>query len=180
MDYQELARMRHERTQREIAYRVEDIKRDYADVVQQRDAYDPNTERESWDFYDRQAQELESNFLQLQPPEQPRADPRMLDFVQRNKSFFDKHGARAYQAADAAHQYITRARDPHATNPLHTGMGLDTSSPEYFEHMKICSGCTEKIFSALTSILGQSFQQVRKPRGLAVYQTKRGIEACRR
>jgi hypothetical protein len=136
MDYTELAHMRAERQHREVAQRIEDIRRDYAETVQQRDMFNPNTERESWDYYDRQAQELESDFMQLAPPEQPQGDPRMKDFVERNKSFFDRNGARAYQAADAAHQYITRQRDPHATNPQHTGMGLDVSSPEYFDRMR--------------------------------------------
>jgi hypothetical protein len=133
MDYQELARIRHERTQREVQQRIGDIQRDHADVVQQRDA---SADEDSWHYWDRQAQELETNYLQLQPPEQPQADPRLVDFVQRNKSFFDRHGARAYQAADLAHQYITRARDPHATNPAHTGMGIDVDSPEYIDRMK--------------------------------------------
>jgi hypothetical protein len=136
MDYRELAAMRHERAQREVAARIEDIRRDYAETVQQRDAYDPNTERESWDFYDRQAQELESNYMQLAPPEQPQADPRMLDVVQRNKNFFDRHGVRAYQAMDAAHGYATRQRDPTTSNPQLTGMGLEPFSPEYFSAVK--------------------------------------------
>ena len=133
MDYQELARIRHERTQREVQQRIQDIQRDHADVVQQRDA---STDDDSWHYWDRQAAELESNYLQLQPPEQPQVDPRLRDFVERNKSFFDKHGARAYQAADAAHGYLTRARDPHATNPANSGMGLDVSSPEYIDRMR--------------------------------------------
>lgn len=179
MDYRELAAMRHERAQREVAQRVEDIRRDYADTVQQRDQYDPNHDRESWDYYDRQAQELESNFMQLVPPEPPQPDPRMRDFVERNKSFFDKHGARAYQAADAAHQYITRPRDPTATNPLHTGMGLDASSPEYFDRMKDLLSMYSKDFFGLDFDPGSELptsEEAARISGLSNKEWNRGLQ----
>jgi hypothetical protein len=136
MDYTELAHMRAERQRHEMQQHVTDMQRDYAEQQQLRDEAYARGDADSFHFYDRQCEQLERDYLATVPPEQPQIDPRMKDFVERNKSFFDRNGARAYQAADAAHQYITRARDPQATNPAHTGMGLDASSPEYFDRMR--------------------------------------------
>jgi hypothetical protein len=69
------------------------------------------------------------------PQQQQQADPRLVEFVQKNQSFFNKYGAAGVQGFDLAHQYATRPRTG-SNNPSQHGMGLTFGTPEYFSAVK--------------------------------------------
>src|SRR5262249_47185691 len=69
----------------------------------------------------------------------PQLDPRLVQFAQQNAGFLQKYGQRAYQALDAAHNYMMRPRNPNTNNPAHTGMGWHPQAvytPQYFDKLK--------------------------------------------
>src|SRR5262249_33390840 len=75
----------------------------------------------------------------MNPPQQPQLDPRLVQFAQRNHQFLERYGQRAYQALDAAHNYMMRPRNPNTNNPAYTGMGWSPQAvftPAYFDRLK--------------------------------------------
>jgi hypothetical protein len=55
-----------------------------------------------------------------------------VDFYNKHRGFFDRHGQRGFEACAMAHQYATTPRDP--DNPR--GMGLTPGSAEYDHAMQ--------------------------------------------
>src|SRR5262249_48909983 len=98
-----------------------------------------NNEMELAASADDQCQYLEQEYAQLVGPQQPQADPRMVEFVRRRQPFVERHGQAAYQAMDMAHQYATRPRNPHPTPQAvaagNHGMGLTPGTQQYFDAM---------------------------------------------
>jgi hypothetical protein len=96
-------------------------------------------DRETALSYAEWANSAEQNYLaaasQLPQPG-PQVDPRLLEFVQKNQSFFDKYGQAGVQGFELAHQYATRPRNPTSNNPQTTGMGLTFGSKEYFSAVR--------------------------------------------
>jgi ATP/maltotriose-dependent transcriptional regulator MalT len=73
------------------------------------------------------------------PPPPPQIDPRLAQFAQRNQAFLQRYGQRAYEALDAAHQYLLRPRNPNSNDPRYTGAGFSAQavySPQYFKALK--------------------------------------------
>jgi hypothetical protein len=99
-------------------------------------------DRDTADYFVQQLTEKEAQFNMVAerlPPQQPQIDPRLARFAQRNASFLQKYGQRAYEALDAAHQYMLRPRNPNTNDPRYTGMGFNPQhvfSPEYFRRLK--------------------------------------------
>jgi len=60
----------------------------------------------------------------------------MARFMQRNAALIEKHGQAALNAFDLAHKYATAPRNPNATNPANTGMGLRPGTRPYFRAMR--------------------------------------------
>jgi len=92
-------------------------------------------------YYVEQLTEKEQELAHISgqlPPPQPQIDPRLAQFAQRNHQFLERHGQRAYQALDAAHQYMMRPRTG-SDNPAYTGMGWNPQhvfTPAYFDKLK--------------------------------------------
>jgi ATP/maltotriose-dependent transcriptional regulator MalT len=73
------------------------------------------------------------------PPPPQQIDPRLAQFAQRNQAFLQRYGQRAYEALDAAHQYMMRPRNPNSNDPRYHGMGFPAQavySPQYFKALK--------------------------------------------
>jgi ATP/maltotriose-dependent transcriptional regulator MalT len=93
-------------------------------------------------YYVEQLTEKEKDlayYAQQLPPPPPQVDPRLAEFARRNQSFLQRYGQRAYQALDAAHQYMMRPRNPNSNDPRYTGMGFRPEhafTPQYFKRLK--------------------------------------------
>ena len=135
MSYQEeIAGWRQQRRQAEAQARVDELRREHTQAIQERDWAISNNDLELAASADDQCQYLENEYRQL-VPQQPQVDPRMAEFVRRRTPFVERHGQAAYQAMDMAHQYATRPRNPNTNNPAHTGMGLTPGTQTYFNAM---------------------------------------------
>ena len=78
-------------------------------------------------------------YSQQLPAPPPQIDPRLAQFAQRNQVFLQRYGQRAYEALDAAHQYLMRPRNPSSNDPRYTGAGFPAQavySPQYFKALK--------------------------------------------
>jgi len=133
--HQTIARMRQERAQREHLNRLENIQVDYREAARERDEAAARGDLDEFEMRDTDCEELEKSWAYLNPPRQ-QWDPRAVDFLQKNRAFRERHGAAADQAILLAHQYATRPRNPNATNPAQTGMGLTPNTPAYFAAIK--------------------------------------------
>jgi hypothetical protein len=137
--YQEqIAQWRAQRKQQEVAERVNQIASEYRDAVRERDQHIANNDLESAAWRDADCEQLEQEYSQYVPPQQPQIDPRLVQFAKQNAGFLQKYGQRAYQALDAAHQYMMRPRTGNP-NPAFTGMGWNPQhvyTPAYFARMK--------------------------------------------
>jgi ATP/maltotriose-dependent transcriptional regulator MalT len=93
-------------------------------------------------YYVEQLTEKEKDlayYAQQLPPPPPQIDPRLAQFAQRNQAFLQRYGQRAYEALDAAHQYLLRPRNPNSNDPRYTGAGFSAQavySPQYFKALK--------------------------------------------
>jgi hypothetical protein len=134
---QQIAQMRQERAQREFQQELEHIKENYAIAVQDRNEAAQQGDRAAWDQADDWCLDLEKAWQQRVPP--PQHDQRLLNFVKRNSSFFERYGDRAMAAASAAHEYMLRPRNPNTIDPRYTGCGFNPNavySHQYFQKMK--------------------------------------------
>jgi hypothetical protein len=96
-------------------------------------------DRQSAEYYAQEMNQKEAelrNVLAYLPQPGPQVDPRLVEFVQKNESFFNKYGNAGVQGFELAHQYATRPRNPTSNNPATTGMGLQFGTPEYFSAVK--------------------------------------------
>jgi hypothetical protein len=133
---EDVARWRLERKQAQIADRVNQLADEYRQAVRERDQAIANGDTETASFADDDCERLESEYLHYVPPRQPQMDPAAAQWLRRNKTFFDKYGANADAAVQAAHAYVTRPRVPNETNPARTGCGLRPNTPAYFRALE--------------------------------------------
>jgi hypothetical protein len=125
-NYQQMvARMRAERANRETVERVQEITRDYQETVRSRDEAAARGDVESFEMYDDDAQRLEQDYAAIAPPQQPQADPRLVQFGQLNQDYFNKLRARV--GPQRAQQFLDWV-DQRLVN-----MGIQRHSPAYFE-----------------------------------------------
>src|SRR5512132_4220047 len=94
--YEQIAAMRQERAQREHVNQLEEIKQNYAEAVQGRDEAARRGDVAEFESFDDWAADLEKRWQVLSPP--PQHDPRLVNFVRRNSSFFEKYGSKALEA----------------------------------------------------------------------------------
>src|SRR5262245_38624443 len=135
---EEIAQWRMQRRQQEAADRVEQIKAEYREATRERDVAIAEGDLGSAELRDMDCEQLEAEYSQY-VPQQPQIDQRLVQFAQKNQQFFERYGPRAYQALDAAHQYMMRPRRSDTNNPAYTGMGWRPDkvfSPQYFERLK--------------------------------------------
>jgi hypothetical protein len=103
--YEQIAAWRQTRDQQKIAQRCEEIKNEYREASAQRDQAIRDQDQETAEFCDSDCVELEKEWAQYNPP-QPQFDPKAVEFMQRNRPFFQKYGATGAANADKAHQYL--------------------------------------------------------------------------
>ena len=135
---QTIARMRQERANREYLNRLDNIQIDYREAVRERDEAAARGDVDEFEMRDADCEQLEKDWNYHNPPRPPQLDPRLVQFAQQNAGFLQKYGQRAYQALDAAHQYMMRPRTGN-NNPAYTGMGWNPQhvfTPQYFDKMK--------------------------------------------
>jgi len=135
---QTIARMRQERANREHLNRLDNIQIDYREAVRERDEAAERGDVDEFEMRDADCERLEKDWNYHNPPRPPQLDPRLVQFAQQNAGFLQKYGQRAYQALDAAHQYMMRPRTGN-NNPAYTGMGWNPQhvfTPQYFDKMK--------------------------------------------
>jgi len=140
MSYQqEIAQWRQQRRQAEAQSRVNDLRQEHTQAIRERDQAIADNDLELAASADDQVQYLENEYRQIVGPQQPQADPRMVEFVRRRTPFVERHGQAAYQAMDMAHRYATAPRDPNTTAASvgagRSGMGLRAGTQEYFDAM---------------------------------------------
>ena len=133
---QQIAEIRQQRAQQEYQARAQEILTEFQENTACRDQAARDGDAEMWHIYDRECERLEHEAAAYMPPQQPQVDPKMVEFMRRNQSFFDRFGQRAAYAADLADAYITRPRVRGERNPLRTGMGLQRGSAQYFAALK--------------------------------------------
>jgi hypothetical protein len=122
---------RQERSQREYMDRLQNTQTEYAQAVQERDAAAARGDMETFELCDADAERLEQDWQQLCPQQQS-MHPAAVEYLQKHRAFRERYGQKADQAIAMAHQYATRPRNPNATNPANTGMGLKELTPAYF------------------------------------------------
>jgi hypothetical protein len=120
---EELARWRMERRQAEVADRVEQIRDEYTQASRERDTALANGDTEEAEFRDKDCQQLEEEFAQYVPPQQPQVHPQWANWIRRNSTFIEREGQRGVNAVQDALAYMQRPRTSSA-DPRYTGMGL--------------------------------------------------------
>ena len=125
-NYQQMvARMRAERANRETTERLQQIVHGHQESVRARDEAAARGDVESFEMYDDDCQRLEQDYQAIAPPQQPQADPRLVQFGQLNQDYFDKLRARV--GPQRATQFLNWV-DQRLVN-----MGIQRHSPAYFE-----------------------------------------------
>src|SRR5262245_62676146 len=136
---EEIAQWRQQRRQAEAQSRLNELRQEHTEAIRERDTAIANNDIEAAGSADDQAQYLENEYAQLVGPQQPQADPRMVEFVRRRTPFVQRHGQAAYAAMDMAHRYATAPRNPHPTPDAvgagAHGMGLTPGTQAYFNAM---------------------------------------------
>jgi hypothetical protein len=127
----DIAAMRAERQGRELYEQLQQIQRDHAENLRMRDEAQGQGDRESWDFYDREAEQLEQQYARIAPPQQFQIPQSVTEFVQEHAPFFERYGAPAYQALDVAAGYAMRPFNPASRNLATTGVGMSPDSPDF-------------------------------------------------
>jgi len=122
---QTIYRMRQERAQRERLNQLENIQTDYREAVRERDEAAARGDIDEFEMRDDDCARLEADWQYHNPPQPPPADPRLVQFGQRNKDYLDKLRARV--GPERAGQFLNWL-DQRLVN-----MGLQRNSPAYFE-----------------------------------------------
>jgi hypothetical protein len=116
--YQEqIAVWRQQRSQEQVAARVEEIKAEYTEAVTERDRHVAEGDLETAGYYDDTVQRLDCEYQQYVPPPRPQAHPRVLGLAQRNMPFFRKFGPNGFAMADKAHNYVVNNMRISPDNP---------------------------------------------------------------
>jgi len=89
---QQVGQMRIERANRERVAELQEIQRDWQENVQYRDDAAARGDTETFENCDDACVNLERRWHQLNPPGPPQADPRLVDFIKRNSTYFEKYG----------------------------------------------------------------------------------------
>src|SRR5262245_2672734 len=122
---QTIARMRQERSQRERLNQLENIQTDYREAVRGRDEAAARGDMETFEMMDDDCERLEQDWQHLNPPQPPPADPRLVQFGQRNNDYLNKLRARV--GPERAGQFLNWL------DQRLLAMGLQRNSPAYFE-----------------------------------------------
>jgi hypothetical protein len=132
----QIAAYRQEKAQREMAAQLEDIQYQHEQARVERDLAAQRGDRDTFELHDETCEYLEREYNRIAPPQAPAPHPAAVEFIRKNQPFLERHGQAAVNAIGLAHQYATRPRVPHASNPALTGMGLQPNTPAYFEAMR--------------------------------------------
>src|SRR5215471_9910772 len=123
--YQEqIANWRAQRRQEEAQSRLQELRREHAQQIRERDTAIANNDMELAADADNQAQYLENEYRQLVGPQQPQVHPEWTIWMQKNSSFIEREGQRGVQAVTDALAYMQRPRNPNSNDPRYTGMGM--------------------------------------------------------
>jgi hypothetical protein len=133
---QEVARLRQQRAQAELQDRLQQIQTEAAENLRYRDEAAQNNDPQSWHYWDSLLEQNERDYQAFVPPQRPQDPPAWTQWALRNKHFFDRYGARAKQAIEVAHGYLTRPKNPRETNLDRRGMGLQPFTPQYFKELE--------------------------------------------
>jgi hypothetical protein len=141
---QQIAQMRMERKQAEARDRYEMLREQYEQAVEARDEeslqiMSKGGDRTDYDYWDSQVEEAERGLAPYLQAQQPKFDPRFVEWYGRNQNFIQRYGQRANAAITDAHHYMFRPRNPNTINPAHTGCGMHPSqayTPEYFKKLE--------------------------------------------
>src|ERR1044071_7295804 len=107
--YTQIAQWRQQRMQEQQAQRLNEIRAEHAQACRERDEAIANNDAETAELRDNDAMYYENEWRQIAPP--PQTDPRLVEFARRNQPFLQRYGQRAYEALDAAHNYMMRPRN---------------------------------------------------------------------
>jgi hypothetical protein len=144
-DYQqEVMRMRVERKQAEARDQYQQLVEQYNRAVEARDEeslqiLSKGGDRSEYDYWDSQVEEAERGLAPYIQAQQPKQDPRAVEWYRRNSAFVERYGQRANAAINDAHKYIFRPRNENTNNPALRGMGMHPSqayTPEYFKKLE--------------------------------------------
>jgi len=122
---QQIAQMRQQRAQREHLNRLENIQIDYREAVRERDEAAARGDVDEFEMRDTDCERLEQDWQALNPPQPPPADPRLVQFGQRNNDYLNKLRARV--GPERAGQFLNWI-DARLVN-----MGIQRNSPQYFQ-----------------------------------------------
>jgi hypothetical protein len=96
---------------------------EYAQAVRERDTAIANNDLETAEWRDADCEQLEQEYNQYVPPQPPQMSREAQQWILQNKTFFDRHGAKAEAAVRGAHAWLTRQGSA----------GVKVNSPEYFK-----------------------------------------------
>jgi hypothetical protein len=134
---EEVARWRMQRHQQQAQDRVNQLVGEYREVVRERDSALSRGDVEEAELRDNDAIQLEREWQQMVPPQQPQWNPKDIEFLRRKQAFRERHGQAADAAIRQAHDYVTRPRlaDPNISNVNYHGMGIRPHTPAYYKRM---------------------------------------------
>jgi hypothetical protein len=95
--------------QREAQNRVQQIQAEHAQTVAELDQAVAEGDMTTAHYRALDANQLESEYYQYCPP-QPKVHPALMGFARDHKSFFQRYGQQAVQAADRAYYYLLNDR----------------------------------------------------------------------
>lgn len=138
-DYHEqISRLRAERHQRETTERINELERDYADYIAQRDAAAESNDLDTFEYADREAERIETEYRQVAPPAPPQP------FTETEQDYL-----RGCSMADLARPHWSGIKSPDG-KPLSTwdalvggsgyatqNLGLDRNSAAYREALEV-------------------------------------------
>jgi hypothetical protein len=119
---EQIAQWRQQRAQQQVNNRLQEIRQEHAQVVRERDQAIADNDMETAEFRDQDCQQLEQEWAHYNPPQ---ADPRLVQFGQRNQDYLNKLRARV--GPERAGQFLNWL-DQRLVN-----IGLQRNSPAYFE-----------------------------------------------
>jgi hypothetical protein len=134
--HQQILAFREEKARREMAAQLEDIQYQHEQARQERDLAAQRGDRDGFEANDETCEYLEREYNRIAPPQAPTYHPSAVEFISKNQPLLERHGQAAVNAIGLAHQYATRPRVPHVSNPGLTGMGLQPNTPQYWEAMR--------------------------------------------
>jgi hypothetical protein len=134
---EEVAKWRMQRHQQQVQDRVSQIAGEYREAVRERDSALSRGDVEEAEFRDNDCIQLEQEYVQYCPPQQPQWHPSDVAWLKKKEAFRLRHGVAADAAIRQAHDYVTRPRlaDPNISNLAQHGMGMRPNTPAYYKRM---------------------------------------------